>query len=214
MWNNILFDLDGTLTDPAEGITGAVRHAVDKMGHAQLPQETLLKFIGPPLDEMFIEVCGFSQEECLDAIVYFREYYTDTGIHQNAIFEGMADLLAQLKTAGKMLYIATTKPTIFAKKVLEAFDIDQYFTYISGSELTHAGLPKAEIVRRVLEETGIDAAASVMVGDRLHDVIGAHENGLPCIGLLLGYGGRQELEKAGADYIAEDIPALKKLLLG
>lgn len=213
MWSELLFDLDGTLTDPAECITGSVRYAMEKMGHPVLPQEVLLKFIGPPLDEMFADVCGFTHSETQQAILYFREYFSETGIHQNRLYSGMAETLARLKAAGKRMYIATTKPSLYATQILETFEIAHYFNFVSGSELTHAGSPKAEIVQRVLDETGIDPKKAVMIGDRLHDVVGAHKNGLPCIGLLLGYGGRQELEDAGADYIAEDLAQLEQLLL-
>lgn len=213
MWQHILFDLDGTLTDPAEGITGSVRYAMQKMGYPVPEQAVLERFIGPPLDEIFFEVCGYGAEQSAQAILYFREYFSSTGINQNEIFPGMADLLQELVDAGRTLHVATTKPLHFANVVLDNFDIAQYFGTVAGSGLAHAGRPKAEVVQEVLDTAGIDPAQAVMIGDRKHDVVGAHAYGLPCIGVTFGYGGRDELAQAGAEYIVDDMAGLRAVLL-
>ena len=212
MWDNILFDLDGTLTDPGEGITGSVRFAMEQTGYPVPPQETLNRFVGPPLDEMFYEQCGFTGETAQTAIRHFKEHFAEYGIHKNKLFEEIPALLRDLQTAGFKLHLATTKPVDFAIRILDSFHLTQYFTCVNGSEPGHNGRPKDIIVQRALEAGHIDVHSAVMVGDRRHDVEGAHKNGIPCIGLLFGYGTLEELETAGADYIAKDIPALRELL--
>lgn len=214
MWQHILFDLDGTLTDPAEGITGSVRFAMQQMDFPVPEQAVLERFIGPPLDEVFGEVCGYDAEQSEQAILHFREYFTNQGINENEIFPGMAELLRELVERGCILHVATTKPLHFANVVLANFDIAQYFTTVAGSGLAHAGRPKAEVVQEVLDTAGIDPTQAVMVGDRKHDVIGAHACGLPCVGVAFGYGGREELTKAGAEYIVDDMAGLRAVLLG
>lgn len=213
MWNDILFDLDGTLTDPVEGITGSVRHAMQQLGYPVPQQEVLNKFIGPPLNEIFSEVCGFSDETIIAAIEHFRLYFAEHGIYQNVPYPGITDLLAQLKAAGRRLHIATTKPLPLARQVLDMFDMTPYFTILAGSALEHAGRAKAEVVKEVLERGSIDPTAAVMVGDRVYDVVGAHENDLPCVGVLFGYGGLEELTSAKADYMAATVPQLGEILL-
>ncbi len=213
MWSHILFDLDGTLTNPAEGITGSVRHAMQQLGYPVPPQQELERFIGPPLDVMFAETCGFNKQQVALAIDHFRSYFSTTGINQNLLYPGIKPMLSQLIAQGKTLYIATSKPTVFANQVLQNFSLSSYFSYVSGSPLSHSGTPKAQIVQTVLQNCGICADSAVMVGDRLHDVHGAHQNGLPCVGVLFGFGGRAELEDAGCDYIAKDTSELSRILL-
>lgn len=212
-WDNILFDLDGTLTDPGEGITGSVRHAMEQMGFAVPAQDVLESFIGPPLDEGFSAVCGFSDEEIDQAVQHFRTYFSHTGHKQNKLFAGVPQMLALLQQEGRRLYLATSKPLPLAIEVLERFDLMEYFHLVVGSDINHNGRKKAEVVQEVLQRGDIDPATAVMVGDRRHDVAGAHANGVPCVGVLFGYGSQEEFEQAGADYIARDIPHLQKILL-
>lgn len=213
MRSNILFDLDGTLTDPAEGITNSVRHALDKMEIEYGPEMDLTRFIGPPLDESFRDIFGLEEEAIHKAIGYFREYFADKGLYQNYPFEGMAEMLQNLCGEGFTLYIATSKPQIFAEKVLEMFDMAQYFANITGSPLNDAGTSKDEIIRISLETNSINPETAIMVGDRKHDILGAAKNGIPSVGVLFGYGDRQEHTAAGATYIAEDIGRLYSILI-
>ncbi len=212
-WDTILFDLDGTVTDPKEGITRAVATALAHFGIHEDP-DSLTKFIGPPLDESFPEFYGFTPEQTEEATERFREYFARQGWHENVPYPGMAELLGDLKKAGKQLIIATSKPEAFAVRILEHFGMAQYFDRICGAPLhDQQGARKAVVIRRALSYTGGDLSRVVMVGDRRHDVAGAHETGLACIGVLYGYGDRAEHEAAGADFIAEDLPALRRLLL-
>ena len=215
MWKTILFDLDGTLTDPKEGITKAVAIALNRFGIREEPGN-LTHFIGPPLDESFPEFYGFDREQVAVATETFREYYVRQGWLENVPYPGMAELLRDLQAAGKRLLVATSKPEVTAVRVLEHFGMAQYFDRICGAPLDNQeGARKANVIRSALDWAGPgwDAGNTVMVGDRRHDVAGAHEVGLPCVGVLYGYGSRAEHEKAGAEYIVEDIPALRQLLL-
>lgn len=211
--DNLLFDLDGTLIDPVEGITNSVKHALASLGYPPLEMEQLKRFIGPPLDEAFSEFCGMERADIEQAVLHFRDYFSKTGIHQNLLYPGVPQMLETLAEAGKRLYIATSKPTPFAEEILEGFGIRHCFRYVSGSGLSHVGLAKGAVVQDVLQREGVDAASAVMIGDRRHDVAGAKQNGLLSVGVLYGYGSLEEFEAAGADYIVEDIPALTKLLL-
>lgn len=213
MWTDILFDLDGTLTDPGEGITGSVRKAMQHFNYPIPAQAVLESFVGPPLDDQFRLVCGFNDEQTATAITVFRGHFEAVGIHQNKLFPGIDGLLAELVQRGKTLHLATSKPLVFARQVLDTFGLAAYFTSMAGSTTNHPGRHKADVVREVMDTQQLNPQTAVMVGDRKFDVEGAHACGLPCVGLLLGYGGRQELEAAGAKYIAEDVPALRRILL-
>lgn len=213
-WDTILFDLDGTVTDPKEGITKAVATALERFGIREDP-DSLTRFIGPPLDESFPEFYGFTPEQTAQATEYFREYFARQGWHENAPYPGMAELLGDLQAAGKQLIIATSKPEVFAVRILEHFGLARYFDCICGAPLhDQQGAKKAAVIRDALSRTGGGLSRAVMVGDRRHDIAGAHEAGLKAIGVLYGYGDRAEHVSAGADYIAEDLAALRGLLLG
>lgn len=210
---HILFDLDGTLTDPAEGITGSVAHALAAMGHPVPPRKELERFIGPPLDEAFGDFYGFTTAQVDEAVVLFREYFSDRGILENELYPGIPQLLESLIARGKTLHVATSKPTAFAQQVLARFDLARYFTIVEGSPLTHNGLPKAEVIRAVLAAGKIEPEDAVMVGDRRHDIAGAKQTGLAAsVGVLYGYGSRQEFAAAGADHVAESVEHLGEVL--
>lgn len=215
-WETILFDLDGTLTDPAEGITKAVEVALNHYGITVEDRSTLNKFIGPPLDESFPEFYGFNDEQVREATRVFREYFGRQGWAENIPYPGIDKLLGDLKAAGKKLIIATSKPEEFAVRIMNHFGLAQYMDVIAGASTDNQeGAKKANVIRKALQRAGVeDLSSVVMVGDRRHDVAGGHEVGLKVIGVLYGYGDRAEHEAAGADYIAEDIPSLEKLLLG
>ncbi len=212
-WDTILFDLDGTLTDPKEGITKAAAYALDWFGIREDP-DCLTKFIGPPLDESFSEFYGFDDGQTTAAVEKFREYFSRQGWHENIPYPGMDGLLRDLKNAGKRLIVATSKPEMFAVRILDHFDLSQYFYRICGAPSTEQrGVKKADVIRNALNWTHGDLSQVVMVGDRRHDVDGAHAMGLKAIGVLYGYGDLDELQRAGADYIAPDLNALRKLLV-
>jgi phosphoglycolate phosphatase len=209
--HHILFDLDGTLTDPAEGICGSVSHALRTLGRPVPGRAALERFIGPPLDESFA-ACGMEGGEITRAIDAFREYFAEHGLKQNQPIFGIDGLLARLRAGGRTLHVATTKPLYLAAQVLDGFGLTPYFTRICGSGPAHAGRPKAEVVAEVLADGRIGAGDAVMVGDRRHDVAGARANGLPCVGVLFGYGSDNELREAGAAHLAADVSELERII--
>lgn len=210
----ILFDLDGTITDPGIGITNSVMHALDKYGIKVSDRSELYKFIGPPLWESFEKYYGFSKEEAIKAVEFYREYYRDKGIFENLVYEGFEDLLKLLEANGKTLIVATSKPEVFAKKILEHFNLVKYFTFIAGGNLEGTRVNKDDIITYALESCKIpDKSKVIMIGDREHDIIGAKKNNIHSLGVLFGYGNREELENAGADYIAETVADIGRILL-
>lgn len=199
-----LFDLDGTLTDPAEGITRSVVYALDKFGIKE-KEERLLKFIGPPLKESFMKFYGFSDGDAALAIKYYREYYSERGIFENRVSEGVLEGLEKLKAAGVELAVATSKPQPFAVRILQKFGLYGYFAFVGGATMDETRTRKEEVIEYVLENLRPDRKKTVMIGDREHDILGAAACGISSVGVLFGYGTREELEAAGADFIARNM---------
>ena len=210
MYKAILFDLDGTLTESGEGITKCVQYALEKLGKKEEHPENLQCFIGPPLKEQFMKYAGLSEEEGEKAVVYYRERYTTTGIFENRLYPKIPELLELLKINNKILAVASSKPEVYVKQILEHFQIADYFTAIVGSELDGRRTEKAEVIEEALRRMHLEEERDkvLMVGDRSHDVQGAISCGLQCIGVAYGYGSREELEKAGAVYIADSVEDL------
>ncbi len=203
MFQSILFDLDGTLTDAAPGITNSVKYALSKFGIDETDDNKLRKFLGPPLISSFMEFYGFSKEKAQKAVEYYREYFVPHGIFENEVYSEIPKLLQKLKADGKTLIIATSKPETFAVQIAEHFEIDSYFDLIAGSNLDNTRSKKAQVIEYALETLGIlDRAHAVMIGDREHDIKGAKKTGLRSIGVLYGYASPGELENAGADFTA------------
>ncbi|MBD5545207.1 MAG: HAD family hydrolase [Lachnospiraceae bacterium] len=210
----ILFDLDGTLTDPGVGITNSIAYALEKYHIQVTDRKKLYRFIGPPLHESFENYYGFSEEEAKTAVEYYREYFKEKGMFENAVYEGIPELLKNLKDRGKTLVVATSKPEIFAVQILEHFGLKEYFTYIAGANMDGTRTRKDDVIRYALKSCGISKPSGiVMVGDREHDIMGANKVGLDSIGVLFGYGSRQELTDAGATYIVESVDMLSEILL-
>ena len=202
----VLFDLDGTLTDPGEGITNSVKYALHKFGIEVEDKSELNKFIGPPLWDSFEEYYGFSREQADQAVEYYREYFREKGIFENRVYEGVRELLETLAAEGRVLALATSKPQIFAERILEHFGLKKYFSFIAGSELDGTRVDKGEVIQFALAGAGVEKLSqAVMVGDRRHDILGAHKAGIKAVGVLAGYGGGEELLDAGADYIVERV---------
>lgn len=210
----VLFDLDGTVTDPKIGITKSVQYALK---HYQINVEdldSLTPFIGPPLKESFMQFYGFSEEKATEAVEKYREYFKDIGIFENTVYEGMDKLLSSLVKEGRMVVLATSKPTVFAERILEHFNLSEYFTFISGSELGGNRTKKSEVIEYALTQCNIkNLDEVVMIGDREYDIKGAREVGVDSIGVLFGYGDFDELNNAGATYLARDIQELAEILL-
>ena len=210
----ILFDLDGTITDPMLGITKSVKYALNKFDIEVENLDDLCKFIGPPLKDSFMNFYGFNEEDALKAITFYREYFSVTGLYENVVYENFEDILIALKEQNKSLIIATSKPTVFAEKILEHFNLKKYFDFIAGSNLDNTRTKKADVISYALEQQGLtETSEMIMIGDREHDIIGAKALGIESIGVLHGYGSYGELSNSGANYIVKDVNELKSLLM-
>jgi phosphoglycolate phosphatase len=202
----ILFDLDGTLTDPKVGITKSIQYALAKFDIRVENLEELEKFIGPPLSNTFNEAYSFTDEKTKDAIKYYREYFSDKGIFENEVYEDIPKLLGELKNRGYVLALATSKPIGFAERIVEHFKLDNYFSLIGGSEFDGTRSAKAEVIQYVFEKLRItDLTKVLMIGDRKHDIIGGKENSIDTLGVAYGYGSLEELQEAAPTYISRDV---------
>jgi len=207
-----LFDLDGTLTDPKEGITKCFRYALEKMGVESPELAALEQYIGPPLMKSFQNY--FSEEDAKKAVGYYRERFRDVGIFENGVYDGIEDVLKAAKANGKKLALATSKPQHFAQIIMDHYGLSQYIDVLVGSR--GDGQTKADVIRQVFAEAGLDAESkkeAIMVGDRLHDIEGAKECGIDSLGVRFGYAKENELEQAGADYIVATTEELKAFVL-
>lgn len=213
MYNIILFDLDGTLTDPKVGITRCVQYALEKMGIIEDDIEKLVHFIGPPLMLTFKESYHLTEEQAWQALGYYRERFSTVGLYENAVFPGIPELLAGLKEKGKTLYVATSKPTVYSERILEHFGLHGYFQAIIGSNLDGTRVEKYEVIDYLLSQLGDhDRSKVLMVGDRKHDIIGARRHGVAVAAVAYGYGTLEELDQAKPDYIVHTVKELTELL--
>jgi phosphoglycolate phosphatase len=213
MYDYILFDLDGTLTDPAEGITNSVAYALNKFGIVVDDKRELYKFIGPPLVEAFAEYYGFSKEDSEKATAFYRETFRVKGLFENKVYDGVPELLETLKHNGKKLVIATSKPEEFSVRILKHFNLFDYFDFVAAATFDSTRNTKDKVIEYALENLNItDKSKVVMIGDRHHDIDGAKINNIDSIGVLYGFGDREELQKAGATYIAENVADILRLV--
>lgn len=215
MKNVLLFDLDGTLTDPKEGITKCVQYALEHFGIEVNDLSELIKFIGPPLVESFQMFYGFSEEKAIEATEKYRERFKDIGIFENGIYDGILAMLDACKNAGKKICLATSKPEVFAVRILEHYGMAEYFDEVVGSTLDGSINAKDEVIMEVFRRMEIksdeDKLRAIMIGDRKHDILGAKKCGISSIGVRFGYAEDGELEEAGADYIVSTVDELCKL---
>ena len=213
-YNDIFFDLDGTLTDSGEGIMNSVRYALEKFGIEEADSEKLRLFIGPPLIDSFMKYYALDHKQAIKAVEYYREYFAPKGIYENHPYDGIPQMMATLKAEGKRLYLATSKPEPYATEIVRHFGLAEYLDGLYGSTMTEERTKKEDVIAYALEQTGLAKSDVVMVGDRNHDILGAKANGVFSVGVLFGYGSREELSSAGADVIVETVNDLKKLLSG
>lgn len=202
MIKNILIDLDGTLTDPKVGITTSARYGLEKIGHPISDEINIDWIIGPPLKASLAKILNVEADHVLaeQALMGYRERFAVKGLYENHVFEGVAETLAELKRRGYRLFVATAKPTVYAKQILEHFDLAQYFTDIYGSELNGDRTNKAELIQYILAQQKLQADQCMMVGDREHDIFGARQNGIDTIAVNYGYGSQEELALAQPKY--------------
>lgn len=213
MRRRLLFDLDGTLTDPRAGIVRSFRYALDRLRVPAPTDPELSKFIGPPLRDSFSQLLGARNASLqADAIALYRERFSSVGMFENAVYPGISDALRTLASLGRQLLVVTSKPTAFARPILEHFELAEYFTAIHGSELSGERSDKSELLAHVLRTHGIRPQEALMIGDRMHDVLAAKRNGVPAIGVLWGYGDRDELTGAGADHVVTTVAEMTALL--
>lgn len=202
MIRNVLFDLDGTLTDPKVGITSSIRYAMEKLERPLSPQTSLDWCIGPPIQQNFATLLETDDPVLIDqGIVAYREYFAETGLLENDLYDGVPEMLTALNELGLCCYVATSKPTVYARQIVEHFGLSGYFVQVYGSELTGVNGNKGDLIRHILAEENLQAAQTIMIGDRKHDMLGAQANGVLTVGVLYGYGSRDELETAVADYL-------------
>jgi len=209
-----LFDLDGTLTDPGPGITNCVRYALEKFDIHPKNREELYPYIGPPLTFSFQEYHGLTAVQAEQALLYYRERFSVKGLYENEVYPGIPEMLQDLKNRGVILIVATSKPEEFTVRILEHFDLAKYFDFVGGNTLDEKRPTKEAVISYIKENyPAISSENAVMVGDRKYDVIGAKAHGLPSVGVLYGYGSREELAEAGADFLAITPSELEKILL-
>lgn len=211
-YNYILFDFDGTVVDTSMGVINAAVYALDKFGiKIENPAVSLRKFIGPPLGYSFNTFYGIKGNDNVKAVAAFREYYSSKGVYECEVYEGMEELLSQLKVQEKKVILATSKLTVFALQILEHFNIKQYFDFVSGAELNEIRNEKPEVIDYAIKQCGIEVSEAVMIGDRFYDIQGAAAFGMDSIGVLYGFGDKKEFE--GAVAVVKDVKELGRLLI-
>lgn len=209
----VLFDLDGTLTDPALGITNSVMHALKAFNMEVKKREELYIFIGPPLFDSFVEFCHMTPEQADVAIEKYREYFSVKGLFENEPYDGIDKTLETLKSQGYQLAVATSKPEVYAIEILKHFKLADYFDVICGSELQGRKEDKADVIKKVIEHFNDNNMAHyIMIGDRMHDAIGASKNNMSCIGVTYGYGSKEELQKANCIALVDSQEELIKTI--
>ena len=209
----ILFDLDGTLTDPREGITRSIQFALARLGIDEPDITRLEHFIGPPLLQAFMQFYGFDEAKAWEAVNFYRERFKVTGLYENRVFDGVFELLDTLAGQNRTLYIATSKPWVFAREIARHFDVARYFKVIYGSELNGTRTDKVELIAHLLAEEGLDPAQTLMIGDRKHDLIGGTRNGLDVAAVGYGFGSREELSAEAPAWHFETLEEMHQAFL-
>ncbi len=207
-YETVIFDLDGTLTDSQKGIVNSLRFALSRFGIDEADTKALVAFIGPPLHESFRKQYGFSDGDARRAVAHYREYFAEKGIYENELYPGIVALLEKLSDRGAAMMIATTKPGIYAGKIVEHFKLGKYFRAVRGSNLDGTMMEKVELIGSLVEGLSLRHSATVMVGDRKHDILGARANGIDSIGVEYGYGSREELLEAGPTHLCPTVDDL------
>lgn len=210
-FSTILLDLDGTITDPYIGITNGVMYAYEKLGLEVPERDSLRSFIGPPLMVEFTRR-GFPEEQAREAVRLYREYYGATGLFENKLIPGTVEFLKALKDMGKRVCLATSKPEEFSVRILEKFGVLEYFGFIGAATMDGSRGSKLEVIRYVLDSTGADPQECLMVGDRMHDIVGAHDAGMKCAAVLVGFGSREEFAEYKADFVCENLADVAELV--
>lgn len=212
-YDTILFDLDGTLTDPGEGITKSVEYALNRYGISVPDRRELYPFIGPPLIDSFMKYYGFSKEQAVEAVEVYREYFRVKGLFENEVYPHIPEMLKALKNAGKTLLVASSKPEEFVLTILKHFDLLQYFDFAGGASMDEVRSKKEDVLQYVLQEAKVDPAKAIMVGDRKFDVEGAYAFGMDAMAVTYGYGSIEELTEAKPKYLANSPAEVGRILI-
>lgn len=212
-FDHIFFDLDGTLSDPKEGLTNSYLHALTKLGLTEEDKECIPYYFGAPLHQYFVEKHSMSNELIPTAVEHFREYYSVKGLYENLLYEGISEMLDKINMSGRTIYLVTVKPSVFAKQILEHFEIDKYFYGIYGSDLSSSNKSKEELIKSAISNENISCESCVMVGDRHHDVLGAKHNKISSIAVTYGFGSQDELNECKPDHMVNSVAELLKKLL-
>ena len=211
--DNILFDLDGTLTDPKEGIINSFLYALEKLGIREENINELDALIGPPLRDSFASRYNLTADIVEKAVVCYRDYFSTKGIYENKIYTGVDELLESLHSKGYKLFVATSKPTTFSEKIVQHFNLDKYFIKVIGSNLDNTRNDKSEIISYLVSTQGLKVENCIMIGDRKHDIIGAKNNSMRSIGVTYGYGTLEELKQHQPDFIVNNFGELKSIFI-
>ncbi len=206
----LFWDLDGTLTDPGIGITNSIMYSLKKFGIEVEDRTSLYKFIGPPLAESYKKYYGFDDEKAVLAVQYYREYFGEKGLFENEVYSFIPEFLSKCKASGLKLCLATSKPENYTFRIMEHFELAQYFDYMCGSSVGNIHETKADVIKKALQVSGANKEDVIMIGDRMHDIIGAAECGIDCIAVMWGYGDMEEFKKYNAKYIVNNIEELEK----
>ena len=214
MIKNVLFDLDGTLTDPAEGITKSVAFALDRFGIYVSDLSVLNVFIGPPLTDYFKKYFDFTDEQAKFALDTYREYFSVYGLYENEVYKGIPEMLGRLQEKGIRVCLATSKPEKYSVKILEHFDLKKYFYFIAGNTMDETRSRKDLLIKHIFDSNpDFKPEETIMVGDRIYDIEGAHDFGIKAIGVSYGYAPEGELEASGADIVVENVEQLEKAIM-
>ena len=211
----VLFDLDGTLTDPKLGITRCIQHALGMLGESVPDADALEWCIGPPLHQSFARILNTDSSSRIgEAMGHYRARFRETGMFENSLYPAIPGVLGALRASDLRLFVATSKPWVFARPIIEHFGLGDYFEAVHGAELDGTRADKSALIEFILDRHGLCADETVMVGDRSHDIAGARSRGVPSIGVTYGYGGRDELERAGAHFVVDSPTELIALIAG
>lgn len=213
MIRNILFDLDGTLVDSKAGIFSSVAYALDKMGQPLPEEKVLMTFLGPPLHHSFHNTLGMSEEDAALAVALYREYYQPSGMFEFSVYPGVETMLKKLTHSGRRVFLATSKPEVYAKEILKKAGLDTYFTAVCGALIPSGRDKKEEVIAHLLKTEGLSLEDTVMVGDRFYDIEGAHALGMTAIGVTYGYGSEKELNRAQADSVVHGCKDLTAVIM-
>ena len=213
IYETVAFDLDGTLTDPEAGLTSGFAYALSKLNIAFKDKKELRRFIGPPLKAEFMAVYKMTDSEAEECVRLFREYFSVYGWWDNKVYDGICEMLSVLKARGKKIVLATSKPEVFAKKILKLFGLDGYFDFIGGATLDHTRVEKSDVLSYALDSVGATRATSILVGDRRFDAEGAEACGIDSLGVLYGHGTKEEIEAAHFTYVAKTVPEIAEILI-